>query len=361
MKPSDSFIPSGALLKAMLVQSARAVSQLIDVSSSGSITITDLKSDSYPSNSQGYGRIELSRLLQFNSPSSTNPLSLFALGDVNSMSPLYVSLNASSQVDTYVINTGEKAPSDRIRVTLAYTDYPASASDTSILKNVLVLKVTESTSGSTQTMSGNSVLVVDFSSPRALTSYIVSVYSTTLLTQQPYALVMTGQVNFLNASTSNDGSSSATELSRLQHLSNSHLSPAAVKYIAVMSVFAALLLVAACYLYWLIRIKVHGNPFADDFSDDGPQLGTRDLQQERQIQRKFEARTGYTESSSGLCVCCCGNQDPQLSNPQESSSSPTTPTRSAATNERSNDAGRGKGRVNSFSPPRKRRENPPPA
>lgn len=61
--PEDSFTPSGALLKAMLIHSGQAMAQIISTKTDPTGTKTSVSAQvpvsGYPSNEQGYGRIQV--------------------------------------------------------------------------------------------------------------------------------------------------------------------------------------------------------------------------------------------------------------------------------------------------------------
>ena len=110
--PSDVFTPSGALLKAMLVSSARGLERIVDESDSGSISITQITK--YPSNDQGYGRIQLDNVLNFGKLSSRRPLSLFVMGAALTTSPYYVKLSTNTS-HFYTFTTSSSSSQTSIR------------------------------------------------------------------------------------------------------------------------------------------------------------------------------------------------------------------------------------------------------
>lgn len=190
LKPGDSFVPSGALLKAMLIHSGVKMNYVTYDNTQG---VYQQSTGGYPSNIQGYGRIRLDNVLNFG-VSSTDPISLFVRGTVNTSSPYYASIDSSLQVDTYKFRTSTSSVQPHIRVTLAYTDHYAAIGSSITLVNALTINVTEG-----QTMHSyspylaediglNNVLMVDIESPRSNTEYTVQISSVALNSGQPYAL-----------------------------------------------------------------------------------------------------------------------------------------------------------------------------
>lgn len=110
--PSDAFTPSGALLKAMLLSSARGLQRIVDQSDSGTVSITDITT--YPSNDQGYGRIQLDNVLNFGKRSTRRPLSLFVMGAASKSSAYYVQLSTNSS-HYYTFTTSSSASQTSIR------------------------------------------------------------------------------------------------------------------------------------------------------------------------------------------------------------------------------------------------------
>lgn len=99
-KQTDSFEPSGSLIKAMLVGSGQALSQITD-------TVTSKKT-SWGDENQGYGRAQLSEALSFGVKSTLHGLTLFVRGAASSSSPYYVEMTSQSQTHKYVFTTAKK-------------------------------------------------------------------------------------------------------------------------------------------------------------------------------------------------------------------------------------------------------------
>ncbi len=159
-----SFIPSGALLKAMLIHSSQPMSyselfcfflflqfclsqlflnyssEVVNSSAlnAGYYTISSSavgssgSSNGYPSVVQGYGRIEMKSVLNFGRASTRSPISLFVIGSVNGSQPHYASIKNRTQVDSYSFSTPSSGLTS-IRVTLCYTDYPAASGASNVM------------------------------------------------------------------------------------------------------------------------------------------------------------------------------------------------------------------------------------
>lgn len=188
--PADSFIPSGALLKAMLIQSGVNMDFVTYDNNNG---LYQQPTGGYPSNIQGYGKVRLSNILNFG-PSSANPITLFVRGAAEMSSPYYASIDTGSQVDTYTFLTSSSSSQPKIRVTLAFTDEIGSVGTSVTLVNNLIINVTE---GSTfksyapymeQDLGLNNVVMVDIPTPLSNTNYTVTVSARALNSAQPYAL-----------------------------------------------------------------------------------------------------------------------------------------------------------------------------
>lgn len=192
---SRGFIPSGALLKAMLVHSGTRISKI--VYSDGSTFALD----DYPSIYQGWGRITLSKVLNF-APPDENALSLMVFGAAFPGDEYYVQLENDGDSDFYFFRT-DASEEHSVRITMAYTDVPASTplpGSSSAQIHILQLSVTNQDTGVTiyaedaPGTSGNNVAVIDIASPGLNVSYVVAVTAVTLSDNQAYALVITGKV-----------------------------------------------------------------------------------------------------------------------------------------------------------------------
>jgi hypothetical protein len=94
---SNSFSPSGALIKAILVNSAEGLDYIND----GDKSTTTKKGD----NNQGYGRIQLSNSLSFNVPATVKGLTMFVKGSSVPSSKHYVELTATNEQHVYNFTT----------------------------------------------------------------------------------------------------------------------------------------------------------------------------------------------------------------------------------------------------------------
>jgi hypothetical protein len=197
----DSFVPSGALLKAMLIHSARPLTFTVTSDSSGHQSATPLATDINPSNVQGFGRIQLSNVLNF-ADSRATPLYLFIIGASESGNSHYRSLR-NGETERHIFYTTSDVTQPSIRITLVYTDYPGASGSTRPLVNDLNIAVVD-TSGAVlhrpqSYIQGqanlNNVQLILIDNPLPSTTYTVIVSSSsTLAYAQSYSLVMTGQI-----------------------------------------------------------------------------------------------------------------------------------------------------------------------
>jgi hypothetical protein len=100
---SGSFVPSGALLKAMLIHSGQAMSTVLR--QDGSLRNTD-----FGDYTQGYGRVQLDRVLSANTSTTgsagTAPLSLFVVGAADPTSSHYASMSVTGEQHSYEFSVG---------------------------------------------------------------------------------------------------------------------------------------------------------------------------------------------------------------------------------------------------------------
>ena len=207
----DGFIPSGSLLKAMLVHSGQPLQFVVDTVNR---QINPVPLNTYPSSSQGYGRIQMSKVLNFGQ-SSLNPLSLFVIGAKDSSQPNFASIKSKTQIDVYTFSTSAN-PITKVRLTLAYTDYPGLPGASTAMMNILTVYIqnTQTLQKFTPlTVSGailSNLQVIDIPLanlvPSANYQVFVSVYNNKLVVAQPYALVLTGDIQYLQKSVTDDDS-----------------------------------------------------------------------------------------------------------------------------------------------------------
>ena len=243
------FTPSGALIKAALVHSARPMLYRVDKDTKA---ITDI-SNTYPSNIQGYGRIDMSNVLNF-AAASTNPINMFVIGAATSADGHYAEFTATSQSHTYTFQT--TTDTSAIRLTLAFTDFPGSAlttqSNGAARVNRLSVSISSSGGGSFTPYQGSDVVVdnvqvIDISSPTQSTTYTVTVTCTLLITgPQPYALLITGPTSYVSDQT--------TAASYTTPEDNFTASGGALKYILALG-FLTLLLAGLIYYFRRISTK----------------------------------------------------------------------------------------------------------
>jgi hypothetical protein len=228
----NGFIPSGALIKAVLVHSSQAVEYAIESDSTGtsvdaSKTVT---LSAYPSNYQGYGRIQLDTVLNFAS-SNTNPLSLFVIGSAYNSSH-YAALSTGQSL-FYHFTTSSDNDQSTLRVTLTYTDYPGSSGSSKALVNELDVELYEGyvdisnynddnvvTYPYRPSSTVDNVRVIDLATPFPSTTYTVRVYADSVSSStQPFALVVTGTVTAANVTYNDDDSVNNDDLNSLTQTS----------------------------------------------------------------------------------------------------------------------------------------------
>lgn len=193
---ASGFTPSGALVKAMILAAAVPVHYVYYTGSYiGTGTLTSLTT--YPSNYQGFGRVQINRVLHFG-PASTSPLTLSVIGDVSSTSSLYHAFTAASQSyqTTFAVTSNTT-----VRVVMAYSDYSSGTPTSPIMQNILSLSVNDGTTTFNPYTSSvsNTYYVMDIAATPGKT-YTVTVQCTSFSSgPQPFALVMVGRITQLTA------------------------------------------------------------------------------------------------------------------------------------------------------------------
>lgn len=191
----SGFIPSGALLKAVLLHSGqKLLHQFLYDSISNRYYIDEIKS--YPNPDQGYGRIQLDAVLS-NRTSELEPLLLFVKGAAfSSEKKHFAQISSTNDVDAnrYHFKTSKLLQQSNIRITVAYTDIAGVIGASKVIYNILTLNVVSDASGEIYLpyISGENVLMVDIASPTPTTTYTVTVSASSLYVPQPYAIVITG-------------------------------------------------------------------------------------------------------------------------------------------------------------------------
>jgi len=281
---SDGFSPSGALIKAILVHSGQPLSYIRE-----DISVSEYSTNiKYPDTNQGYGRIQLNAVLHFGNAASLNPINLFVIGASDPKSPHYKSFSYGDFVKkvSYVVkfNTSSDATVVNltpIRITMTYTDYPASASspDNLILVNKLVVTCSSGDKSyfSTGSFSAANVQVIDIIKPTVGTTYIVTVTATKLGTStltsnkdQPFALVITGANQYL----ADDFEPSATSgyVSSLDSSSSSSdftASTSAMPFVIALTIVAAILIPMAMLAGYLAMQSYKGGGVNDFEEEEG--------------------------------------------------------------------------------------------
>jgi hypothetical protein len=194
--PTDTLSPSGALMKAMLINGTRNMS--------GSYTISDVNNSGHqdaPSNGQGWGQVVLDDCMYFSDSYGTDSRKLWLIDQ-------RTGLSTSGASDVYTLSTGPST-TEPLKIVLSYSDYPGSpAAGTSGVNDLnLVVEIGGNTylgnffasSGARSTTGGSADQInrdeVVWLNPVPDTDFIVRVNAGAIRTSpQPYALVITGDV-----------------------------------------------------------------------------------------------------------------------------------------------------------------------
>lgn len=188
---ADGFNPSGALLKAMIIHSGKPMTHRVNQDGSKSSL------NKYPSIEQGYGRVSIDKVLNFGK-SEQHFLTLIVRGGAYPTDKYYVSFQITGETHRYEIALNSLPPA-LVRVTVAYTDIAGFPSGSITLINKLSLKVTHNYTGAVfyrlnSDWAEDNVMVIDILEPAPNDYYIVEVKAQSLVSEQPYAIVMTGNV-----------------------------------------------------------------------------------------------------------------------------------------------------------------------
>ena len=108
------FNPSGSLIKAVLIHGTSSLRYIQHDDGS-------TKTTSIGDNNQGYGRVQLNRVLSFGVNSTLDGVTLFVKGAASSSSEHYAEITSVSSPHSYTFRTQDHDELDPIRVTLAYT------------------------------------------------------------------------------------------------------------------------------------------------------------------------------------------------------------------------------------------------
>ena len=256
INPMNSLIPSGALLKAMLIASGQPLQMIATDISGDSTSFSFSTITSYPSNDQGYGRIELNQVLNFNKKSTNNPLSLFIIGTAyNNNDGMYQTL-ATGETKTYsfVITTITSDLPNYIRIVLTYTDVPVQGSPM-----INQLKLTAQSHGINYIPynSNSNVQMLDIKNPiiSQIITVTISAFGTISSGPQAYALVVTGSIQFVNSSIIVSDNSQSTIKSRITRLQNVTISDFSKDYIIALTIIIFFISIIAYYFYKSIKLK----------------------------------------------------------------------------------------------------------
>ena len=272
LQKANAFIPSGALLKAMLIHSGQQMSTIVRAG------ISYMSLQEYPSVVQGYGRVQLNATMKFSNqqaevdPTNRNgfnplyDLGLFVMGAVDESSLYHVSFhNRSKHVYTFQSSV---TVSEGMRVTLSYTDYPGSAATSlatvsSVMVNVLQLTVKDATGkvfypyqASSVSTKWSNVQVLDIDKLTPNMTYTVMIACTTLHRgPQPYALVITGPME------SRQTRPQVTTLSPEESGNDSERSSFLQNGIYVLLIIIVITSIVACFVGWIVH-RVYMKPYA---------------------------------------------------------------------------------------------------
>jgi hypothetical protein len=130
--PHTGFNPSGALIKAALIHSTVPLKYIqYDDGTTLSTTLGD--------NNQGYGRVQLNKVLSFGVNSTLDGLTLFVKGAASKSSEHYAEITSlSAPPHVYTFKTLDIDNLDPIRVTLVYTVSPFDLSHSHLTSLVSV-------------------------------------------------------------------------------------------------------------------------------------------------------------------------------------------------------------------------------
>eukprot|EP00286_Rhodomonas_abbreviata_P027019 CAMPEP_0181300760 /NCGR_PEP_ID=MMETSP1101-20121128/7061_1 /TAXON_ID=46948 /ORGANISM="Rhodomonas abbreviata, Strain Caron Lab Isolate" /LENGTH=1212 /DNA_ID=CAMNT_0023406017 /DNA_START=242 /DNA_END=3877 /DNA_ORIENTATION=+ len=132
---ADGFIPSGALLRATIIGSGAALTGSLDVSGTGDNQWEELDRR-IPNNQQGYGSMNLERALYFSQdPTPKGPKAMFVRDDGHKH-PATCLDTAEAEIFSFSVRDSQP-----FKVTIAWTDYPATLTADIVLVNDLDLVV----------------------------------------------------------------------------------------------------------------------------------------------------------------------------------------------------------------------------
>ncbi len=203
--PDRGFVPSGALIKAMLIQSAVKMSAVYKQNEE-EVPITQ-----YPSNTQGFGRISIGNVLNFG-PSEDEYISLLVRGSADRSSEYFVEMTEEGEVHEYLVRTNPDAPAHDLRVCLVYTDAIGALYRQPIVVNLLSLMLLDLSTGDYHPplypvgSVRDTVSMIEVPNAKPNASFRISVIATDLNVDQSYAIVITSAVTPTNKFKSKDNS-----------------------------------------------------------------------------------------------------------------------------------------------------------
>lgn len=127
--PSHGFVPSGALLKAVIIHGGQPLDAITDLKDSSSTTWGD--------NIQGYGRSQIDTGLSF-SPSTLRGLTYFVVGAADPTHEQYAELSSTSPPHKYEFSTQDIDNLAAIRVSSIIREINSDEIDGCLLGNTRV-------------------------------------------------------------------------------------------------------------------------------------------------------------------------------------------------------------------------------
>lgn len=203
---ADSFDPSGALLKAMILASGQPLQRTISETGVSSTAIAS----AYPDTRQGYGRMQLNKVLHFDT-SSNSPLNLKVFAGAFAQAHSLYKTISNGAISTFTFTTGSTAPSV-LRVVLCFVDYEGDVSSTTTSTGSMKNRITMSVSGGGITLPAedeySTVQFVNIPNPAASTTYTITVYGFSIsfgsVSSLPYALVAVSDLTVSAAAADDD-------------------------------------------------------------------------------------------------------------------------------------------------------------
>jgi hypothetical protein len=209
----------------------------------------------YPSTIQGYGRIQLNKVLNFG-PSTTSPITMFVVGAASSSDARYAQLSITGESKTYNFTTSASSTQPSIRLTFCYTDYFGTTSSSNALINTLTVSIKSSRGNSFVPYLPSNIVVsntqvIDITNPTPATTYTVTVKANSInRSPQPFAMVITGSLTYLNGTLPSEKYSQSTEDQGRPKINYN-----TTIYIVILAIFTALLFSLLIYFYHIIKTR----------------------------------------------------------------------------------------------------------